>query len=463
MILIVCRAPLDNIIAASDGGVYSSNTQGSSWSNLNTNLTITQFYSVSADPNNTDNILGGTQDNALQRKLPNYSHQWVSDRGIDGEIGTVTFSPLNPNNVLAQVANSGSLYYSSNNGNTFVNSTILSNVSWILPIVWHPTDPNVVYTAGFLSSGSRQIILISQNSGKTWNSIFSDFPIHNLLNKWQSALQILLFYLLPLGSFSFWPWSWSYQALYKSVNGGVNWTNLNVMQDDSPKIPKRYISKIGINPLNESDIFITLSGFGGGHVWRSVDGGNLWKDFSGNLPNVPVNDIVVYNDPIIGAPYCMVATDCGVFISQDLTNGKWMEIALGLPNSIVLKLDYKPNTLLLRAATHGRGIWEVNLGTAKPTGKNPYDNIKRYLLYQNLPNPFNPTTKIKYEIPIDESVSLKIYDGIGREVASPVNNEYKKAGSYTVEWNASKISSGVYFYKLQAGDFMNVKRMVLIK
>jgi hypothetical protein len=390
------------------------------------------------------------------------SHQWVSDRGIEGEVGTVSINPLSSNNVLVQVANTGSLYYSSDHGNTFQYSAVLSNVSWILPVVWHPTNPIIAYTAGFLSNGARQIILMSKNSGASWDPVPSDFPTSQPVEKMAISASNPSVMFASIGSFSFWPWSWSYQALYKSVNGGINWTNLNVMQDDNPKIPKRYISKIAVNPLNESDIFVTLSGFGGGHVWRSVDGGIIWKDFSGNLPDVPANDIVVFNDRVTGDPICMVATDCGVFISQDLRSLTWMELARGLPNSIAMNLDYRQNTLRVRVATHGRGVWEVNLGTSDPTGIRVDKNSGRYLLSQNSPNPFNPSTKIQYEIPVDGIVTMKIFDVCGKEIATPVNG-FKKAGMHNIKWDASRFSSGVYFYKLQANDFVTVKRMVFIK
>ena len=85
-------------------------------------------------------------------------------------------------------------------------------------------------------------------------------------------------------------------------------------------------------------------------------------------------------------------------------------------------------------------------------------------LYQNYPNPFNPVTNIKYEIPQDYSglVTLKIYDITGKEVAKLVNQSLT-TGSYNVTWNAANFSTGVYFYKLNAGDFSEVKRMILIK
>jgi hypothetical protein len=86
----------------------------------------------------------------------------------------------------------------------------------------------------------------------------------------------------------------------------------------------------------------------------------------------------------------------------------------------------------------------------------------KYELSQNYPNPFNPMTNIKYQIPKNCFVSIKIYDITGREIAKLVN-DYKQAGYYTVTFNGSNFASGVYFYRIQSGDFVQVKKMVLIK
>jgi len=83
-------------------------------------------------------------------------------------------------------------------------------------------------------------------------------------------------------------------------------------------------------------------------------------------------------------------------------------------------------------------------------------------LSQNYPNPFNPSTTISFSIPSNEKVSLKIYDVLGKEVATIIN-ENMEAGNYKKEWNAGSFSSGVYFYKLQAGNFVETKKMCLIK
>jgi hypothetical protein len=83
-------------------------------------------------------------------------------------------------------------------------------------------------------------------------------------------------------------------------------------------------------------------------------------------------------------------------------------------------------------------------------------------LEQNYPNPFNPVTTINYSISGNGFVSLKIYDVLGKEVAVLVNKK-KDAGKYTIEFNGSNFASGVYFYKLESGSFIQTKRMVLIK
>jgi photosystem II stability/assembly factor-like uncharacterized protein len=88
--------------------------------------------------------------------------------------------------------------------------------------------------------------------------------------------------------------------------------------------------------------------------------------------------------------------------------------------------------------------------------------VKDFTLSQNYPNPFNPSTTIIYSIPIAGKVSLKIFDVLGNEIATLVNEE-KTSGKYTVNFDASNLTSGVYFYRLQTGDFISTKKMILLK
>jgi len=93
----------------------------------------------------------------------------------------------------------------------------------------------------------------------------------------------------------------------------------------------------------------------------------------------------------------------------------------------------------------------------------PSTNVPdKFSLSQNYPNPFNPVTKIEFTLPKQTAVIIKIFDVLGREIRTLVN-DVKPAGYYSVDFNASELSSGVYYYKIEAGNFTDVKKMTIIK
>ena len=106
-----------------------------------------------------------------------------------------------------------------------------------------------------------------------------------------------------------------------------------------------------------------------------------------------------------------------------------------------------------------QGIIAIPVGVVDEDAAQLPTNVQ---LMQNYPNPFNPETVIRYSIPKAEEVSLVVYNLIGEKVAQLIE-EQKPAGNYTVEWNASDFASGIYFYRLQAGDFVQTRKMVLLK
>jgi hypothetical protein len=120
--------------------------------------------------------------------------------------------------------------------------------------------------------------------------------------------------------------------------------------------------------------------------------------------------------------------------------------------------------------TVGTGIYYYRLKQIDFNGTYEYsDEIEvevngplTFVLKQNYPNPFNPTTKISYTIPERSNVSLKIFNLLGSEVVELVKGEVE-AGSYIIEFNASALPSGIYFYRLQAGSFVETKKMILLK
>ena len=85
-----------------------------------------------------------------------------------------------------------------------------------------------------------------------------------------------------------------------------------------------------------------------------------------------------------------------------------------------------------------------------------------YNLSQNYPNPFNPSTKINYQLPNAGNVTIKVYDVLGNEIAVLVNEE-KPAGTYEVEFGNAELHSGVYFYRIQSGNYVETKKMLLLK
>ena len=103
-------------------------------------------------------------------------------------------------------------------------------------------------------------------------------------------------------------------------------------------------------------------------------------------------------------------------------------------------------------------IYKIDIGAVKE----PAQSLDNFSLEQNYPNPFNPVTTINYTIAAKELVSIKVYDVLGNEIATLVNEE-KPAGNYSVNFNASKLSSGVYFYRMQAGGFVETKKLILMK
>ncbi|MCW8849205.1 MAG: T9SS type A sorting domain-containing protein, partial [Melioribacteraceae bacterium] len=110
--------------------------------------------------------------------------------------------------------------------------------------------------------------------------------------------------------------------------------------------------------------------------------------------------------------------------------------------------------MLNAALNEMKGITNVNM----EDGLVP----EQYELSQNYPNPFNPTTTIKFSIPEASNVKVTVFDAIGREVAVLVNDQMS-AGSYNVDWNAGNITSGIYLYRIESGDFTAVKKMILLK
>jgi len=149
-----------------------------------------------------------------------------------------------------------------------------------------------------------------------------------------------------------------------------------------------------------------------------------------------------------------------VFLSAN--NGTtWSEVDSGLTNRNVIALTVSGTNLF--AGISGGGVWRRPLSemtTAVPLGSNKLPGT--YALLQNYPNPFNPTTEISYQLPAAGFVTLNVYDVLGRKAKTLVS-ERQNAGTHSLTLNAAGLSSGVYFYRLTAGNFVDTKKLLLLK
>jgi hypothetical protein len=144
----------------------------------------------------------------------------------------------------------------------------------------------------------------------------------------------------------------------------------------------------------------------------------------------------------------------------------WNQINDGLSSSAYYVLSLGANGQFIFDGTSAASIWRRPLsqlitGTTGVADK-PTAQPQRFSLEQNYPNPFNPSTNISFSIPTQSFVSLKVFDLIGREVATLVS-EQMSAGSHSKQWNANGITSGIYFYQLKSDKFTETKKLVLLK
>ena len=202
----------------------------------------------------------------------------------------------------------------------------------------------------------------------------------------------------------------------------------------------------------------TVVGYG---IWRTTDGGLTWTP---------------QNIPYIGFPLWSVSfidSDNGYAVGGNPFNGTagilrttnggsdWVlqPTPTPLPLHGVSFSDALTGTIV---GMHGVILRTTNGGVTFVEENETNEIATEYYLSNNFPNPFNPTTKIRYSVPQSTNVVIKVYDILANEIETLVNEE-KQIGTYEITWYAENLPSGVYFYRLQSGDFVETKKMVLMK
>lgn len=230
-------------------------------------------------------------------------------------------------------------------------------------------------------------------------------------------------------------------GIYRSFDKGNNWENIN---DTLGSI----LSK------DKSKLFV----FHGRQYYFSEDYGNTWQkityesDYDGFYKILVIDSLIVL---------CETVRNGNIFISRNFGKN-WEMLNQGLSrdggsvNSIINNDDY------VFVSFYNDNIYRLKYNETVGVQDNNYSIKTDFILLQNYPNPFNPSTNIKYRIPSTNRVTLKIYDVLGREVATLVD-EIKDAGSYEETFRSKTLPSGIYFYKLHVGNYIETKKMVLLK
>jgi photosystem II stability/assembly factor-like uncharacterized protein len=441
---------------ATGNSVYKTTNSGTNWSNLNVlngalsvnfiNDQTGYLSSYSSIISKTTN--GGTNWYSLGTNMVDYS----------GEISCISFLNVNTG-------------FLSGGTPTQFRKTTNGGLNWTtLPYAGGPNsirffNENTGYAAFGGVSGTG-IIKKTTNGGLNWTSVQTPQPVYSLFfidintgfgeetrgivrtsdagQTWQEVLSVSDWVNSVYFADNFTGYAVG-TYLYKSTNSGLNWVLL----------PGIYTSGLSIYFVNPSTGYIGSGGPNNGSVSKTTNGGNNWVLQNSGFLHGFFNIQFFNENSGIASGYH------GEFIST--TNGgmNW-QVHYYVTNSNFYGMQFfDMNTgylcgsggILLKT-TDGGSILHVHRISAEVPDV--------LFLSQNYPNPFNPATVIKYQVASYKLVKLTIYDALGREVATLVN-QVMQPGSYSVDWDASNYPSGVYFYKLEAGDYTQTKKMVLIK
>ncbi len=414
------------VYLGNDGGLYTSQNAGAT-SIKDLTLPITQFYRFYADPSNPDRLLGGTQDNNTILTTTAGLSDWNPIFGGDG------FQPLvdkDNSNIVYALSQRGNLGKSINGGASF--SSALSGVNpsdrnnWDTPIAFDPQDNSIMYY------GTNRLYR-STDQAAIWTAISPDLTSGpssgNLTFGTLTSIDIS-----PLDS------SVIYMGtddgnVWSSTDGGSSYTNI------SAGLPDRWVTRVQASPNAPDEVFVTLSGYrfgeDDGHVLMSTDQGASWIDVSGNIPDIPVNDIEIdeYDN-------LYIATDIGVLASSDM-GVSWQPFGQNMPSVVVTDLHIDSNTQTLYAATYGRSSYKTDL-SSNPLSVNDFSqSMVEMHLY---PNPATTEFTISLAQNSNQQATVSIFNQLGQLQQQFEMNTLQQVISL------DGYTSGMYIVQLQMGS-----------
>jgi photosystem II stability/assembly factor-like uncharacterized protein len=424
----------DLVVTGNDGGLYVSQNEGNSWSHVQT-LPISQFYEIEMDPQQPERLYGGTQDNGTLRTLTGDADNWQRILGGDGF--HVIVDPTD-NNIIYAETQWGNLYRSDDGGFDFdfiFNGSGPDRTNWNTPVVLDPSNPQVVYYGA-------NVLYRSSDRGDSWSQISDDLTDGQHPSGSQSFGTITSIAVAPSNSSVIYVGTddGNVQATF---NGGGSWENV------SGALPERYVTEVAVDPYDEMTVYVTLSGYRlvdyQPHVLRTTDGGQNWEDISGNLPEIPVNDIII--DPAYEQTL-YIANDLGVWYTNNLGQN-WEVLGTNLPLTVVNDLDFHPATRMLAAGTFGRSIQlysleEVMVGT-------DHTAVSNNNQLEIFPNPAYARTNIRFELNQSIHGEIGLYNLSGQKIKVIARRQFE-AGKNQLEIDVSSLTKGTYLVRFYSAE-----------
>ncbi|MFK7848936.1 MAG: T9SS type A sorting domain-containing protein [Rhodothermales bacterium] len=446
------------IINGNDGGVYYSDDSGSLWKDANNGYVTTQFYDADKRAG-TDDYIAGAQDNGTWRSFanPTLDSDWRFVNGGDGF--ELFWHPTDINKAIFSFQNNGFVKTDNGGFTASLATTGLTDTNADAPFItalgWSKERPEVLFAVG------RRGIWRSDNFADTWTLAQS---VDDAQWGFFSGCKVRVSLADP-------DIVWAgcrvdaaggSHTLHLSRDGGQSFDPVPRPADMEGST---FISGLATHPSSPGTAYVLFSAPGAPKIFRTTNSGAAWEDLSGfagavddvstnGFPDVAIHDLLVLPNL---TNEIWAATEVGIFSSKD-SGETWAYADNGLPAVSVWRLRHVEDEVV--AATHGRGVWTVSepLEVANESEEVPED----FNLAQNYPNPFNPQTTIEFSVPAATDLQLKIFDLSGREIATLADGFYT-AGVHNIAWDAGQFASGVYVYRMTAGDYTATQRMTLVK
>lgn len=416
--LYVHPANSDFRVVGNDGGIYLSNDGGGEWQFRP--LPITQFNTGEINFQQPSRFSGGAQDNGTPSSLGGGLDDWTSILGGDGFVTLV-----NPVDTSIYYAES---QYGGFKGSNDASAPLAARYNWNTPYILDPNNPDILYF------GAEKLFK-STDRGITWTAISQDLSngpggaadvVYGTITS--VAASALDENVLLAGTDDGNVWA--------TANGGNNWSKV------SADLPKRWVTRVVADARDAQTAFVCLSGYRHhetmSHVYKTTDLGQTWTDAGGDLPDIPVNDLIL--DPL-DANVWYVATDAGVFSTAD-GGQHWTAANNGLPTVPVTDLTFHAPTRTLLAATYGRSMYRATV--PPPSGVTEAPGVDQVVL---VPNPCGNECRVSLHVFDRQDIQCVLYDLAGKRVREVFSGELP-AGKQAIALRLDGLSAGVYVVKM---------------